>query len=348
MVVIIIVSVSYSTKNIILSYWIMLESSMTSFSFSYRQEIYDEKKEPQRRFLKWKNEDKIWPYENCKVDVIGMQDSMARIIVRRTHSKHSEFMDSDFEVNLMMGFVITGVKRILHSLKFTVKQNQDKHYGTIEDKHRELHDVRIDGAKEDIDRLEKQIKECMGNPPTNTSIFSCDSSPESKFMPVIYQPRIDAWNNFLREINVHTDSERHEVTLVFEGEELRKHAIFDFLYRAFRWAWYGRTKDIETFYVDANSEYFTFPGIYSGDATVFDDSIHEDKDEPVEKRKINYHYQDKNHPIVFVNTSNHAMSPHDNNHDFWKWEYIPWQKNIPVKTGDKTKEQTKEYYETWQ
>lgn len=167
-------------------------------------------------------------------------------------------------------------------------------------------------------------------------------------MPVIYQPKIDAWKNFLREINVHKDSGRYEITLVFEGEKLREHAIFDILYRYFRWAWYGRTKDIETFYVDGDSANFTFPGIYSEDETLFNDDVHCDKKEPVVERKINYHYQDKNHPIVFVNTSNHAMAPHDNNHDFWKWEYIAWKKDTPIKTGDKTKEKTKEEYETWQ
>ena len=30
------------------------------------------------------------------------------------------------------------------------------------------------------------------------------------------------------------------------------------------------------------------------------------------------------------------MAPHDNNHDFWKWEYIPWKRNTPIKLGDKT------------
>ena len=314
-----------------------------SYQFSYRQEIYDEKKEPQRRFLKWKNKDKTWPYKNCQVSVIGMKDG-ARIVVRRKHSGHSSFKGDKFEANLMFGFVTSGVTKTGTSLTFGVVQNQDKHYGSIEDKHREIYDVTITGEKKDIDQLHQTITDSIGNPSADTAIFTCDSNPESKFMPVIYQPRIDAWNNFLREINVHKDSGRYEITLVFEGEQLRKHVIFDFLYRYFRLAVYGRTKDIETFYVDENSEYFTFPGIYSGENTLFDDSVHLDKDEPVEKRKINYHYQDKNHPIVFVNTSNHAMAPHDNNHDFWKWEYIAWSKNTPIKTDHKTKEKTKEQY----
>jgi len=321
---------------------------MSEFTFSYKQEIYDEKKEPARRFLKWKNKDETWPYKNCTVDVIGMEHDRAKIIVRRKHSEQSTFMNSKFEVNLMIGFVILEVKKTENSLKFTVEQNKDKHHGTIEDKHREILDVRITGAEPDIQKLYKKINDIMGNPPENTSIFSCDSNPDPKFMPVIYQPRIDAWNNFLREINVHKGTDGYEITLVFEGEKLREHAIFDFLYKAFRWAWYGRTKDIETFYVDDSSEHFTFPGIYSGDETLFNDDVHEDKDKPVEKRKIKYHYQDKNHPILFVNTSNHALAPHDNNHDFWKWEYIPWQKNTSVKTEEKTKQETKDYYETWQ
>ncbi len=318
-----------------------------SFNFSYVQEKYDEKKEPLRRFLKWNNNEKTWSYENCTIDVIGMGEGQVRIIVRRKFSRNSTFLGTNFEVNLMLGFVITGVTNNDDYLEFIVNQNKDKHYGQIEDKHRELNDVKISGTKNDVSNLYQKIQDHVSNPPKDTTLFSCDSSPESKFMPVIYQPRIDAWNNFLREINVHSISDGYEITLVFEDEKLREHTIFDFLYRKFRWAWYGRTKDIETFYVDEKSEHFTFPGIYSGDDTLFDDMTHEDKDEPVKKREIKYHYQDSNHPIVFVNTSNHALAPHDNNHDFWKWEYVPWQKNIPVKTGEKTKQETKDFYETW-
>ena len=325
-----------------------------TLTFSYKQEIYDEKKEPLRRYLEWKNKERVWNYENCSVDVIGMDKSKARIIVRRESSGESEFMAAKYNVSLMMGFVITDFKENQTTLEFDVEQNKDKQYGQAKDRkhsesekiHRELKDVKITGSKNEISDISQKIKESIGNPPESTHIFSCDAKAESKFMPVVYQPKIDAWKNFLREINVNSESGKHEVTLVFEDEKLRKHAIFDFIYRIFRFGVYRRTKDIERFYVDMDSKYFTFPEIYSGDYTLFDDNIHGDKEKegPAKEREIKYYYQDKNHPIVFVNTSNHALAPHDNNHDFWKWEYIPWKQNIPIKTGTKTKEKTDEGY----
>jgi len=163
------------------------------FSFSYSQEEYDEKREPLRQFLKWTNKKKTWPYKDCKVDVIGMDMNSARIVVRRKFSKDSTFMGKNFEVNLMMGFVITGVTNNGDSLEFTIQQSQDKNY-EIRDKHRELNNVKISGTKNEISQLYKKINDNMGNPPKNTHIFSCDSNPISEFLPVIYQPKVDAWN----------------------------------------------------------------------------------------------------------------------------------------------------------
>ena len=31
------------------------------------------------------------------------------------------------------------------------------------------------------------------------------------------------------------------------------------------------------------------------------------------------------------------MGEHDNNHDIWKWEYIPWAKKAPIKLGFKSR-----------
>ena len=41
--------------------------------------------------------------------------------------------------------------------------------------------------------------------------------------------------------------------------------------------------------------------------------------------------------MVFINTSNHAMAEFDANHNIWKWEYIPWLVNAPVKFGEKNR-----------
>jgi hypothetical protein len=45
------------------------------------------------------------------------------------------------------------------------------------------------------------------------------------------------------------------------------------------------------------------------------------------------------HPIIFINTSNHAMSEHDTNHRLWKWEYIAWQKDGPIEFGERSREE---------
>lgn len=39
---------------------------------------------------------------------------------------------------------------------------------------------------------------------------------------------------------------------------------------------------------------------------------------------VKYFFSDYNHPIIFTNTSNHAMPESDNNYDLWIWEYIPF------------------------
>jgi hypothetical protein len=33
------------------------------------------------------------------------------------------------------------------------------------------------------------------------------------------------------------------------------------------------------------------------------------------------------------------MAEHDTNHRLWKWEYVPWVKNAPIKLGDETREE---------
>jgi hypothetical protein len=50
-------------------------------------------------------------------------------------------------------------------------------------------------------------------------------------IPVIYQPAIDSWKNFVREIHCHrVDSNEFEVTILFNNEHLREHAILNPIY----------------------------------------------------------------------------------------------------------------------
>jgi hypothetical protein len=85
-----------------------------------------------------------------------------------------------------------------------------------------------------------------------------------------------------------------------------------------------------------SDNYFVFENIYSGQYDIEHDTIHLDKP-PAPRRPIEYYFLDHYHPIIFINTANHAMSEHDNNHDIWKWEYIPWVKKAPIKLGFKSR-----------
>ena len=62
------------------------------------------------------------------------------------------------------------------------------------------------------------------------------------------------------------------------------------------------------------------------------DSIHGDETPPpAPKHPIKYYFVNHQHPVVFINTSNHAMAEYDTNDRIWKWEYIPWLNDAPVK-----------------
>ncbi len=67
------------------------------------------------------------------------------------------------------------------------------------------------------------------------------------------------------------------------------------------------------------------------------DSIHGDQTLPVPEHSIKYYFANRNHPVVFINTSNHAMAEHDANDRIWKWEYIPWLDDAPIKLGSMTR-----------
>ena len=303
-----------------------------SFQFSYIQQEYHGLKEHSRR-LGWKNEESPHHYEKCAIQVIGMSNNKTRIIFRRELSGKSTFIESDFTIKLMMGFVaIKSTKETENQILFEIEQSNDL-------EHRDLKEVRISSeSKEDIASLLLEIKQKMENSTSSTNIIDpqyCEK--DLKMIPVIYQPNIDAWKNILREIQVHPVNNGHEVTLVFEDENLREHGVFDFIYRIYRFFKYGRTVDIETFEIQDGQ--FDFRKIYSGDHTLFKDSIHETK-----KVGIKYYFQDTNHPVVFVNTSNHALAEKDNNHDFWKREYVAWDKESPIIHGEKTRKNTEKPY----
>lgn len=168
-----------------------------------------------------------------------------------------------------------------------------------------------------------------------------DIEKRGKILPIIYQSAIDELKNFLREVHCNViQPDILEVTLIFNNEELRKFSLFNKIYEKIRLIMYGRIMDIESFriYLDPdliqNHKLYSFENIYSniGDNEygIKYDTIHGDPPPNAPKRKVKYYFIDYGHPIVFINTSNHAMAETDNNHEIWKWEYIPFLHDSPV------------------
>ena len=184
---------------------------------------------------------------------------------------------------------------------------------------------------------------------------------EGRIVPVIYQPAVDGLKNFVREVHcnqkeIDDDISEVEVTLIFNDEELRDNSILDDTYRRFRAIRYNRTSDVETFMIrinrkDRSKSCFIFKNIYSiidgKRCGLNEDSIHGDPDLDNDiEHEIAYYFVDYNHPIVFINTSNHAMAEHDANRELWKWEYVPGVMDSPVSLGSKSREKIdKEYIE---
>ena len=189
-----------------------------------------------------------------------------------------------------------------------------------------------------------------------TNIFNLDVDANHKLMPVVYQPAVDAMKNFVREINyvakLAADGRKEvEITLVFNNEELRKHKILNRIYEIVRQAKYGRFNDIESFVITGQSDDdrangFSFKGIYSGNNDLEEDTIHGDREENLPPHRVRYYANNYNHPIIFVNTSNHALAEHDTNPDIWKWEYVPWVNDKPFISEEISREMVDERYKS--
>lgn len=333
---------------------------MTDYWFTYTQEKYKEETEWARRILKITSEKKQFSYEHCKMQLAGTHDKKTRIVLRRTNSRDSEYMGFRYTINLIMGFVVEKayeprpekitVRNKMYdawAINFDVKEFDDSEFL------RPITGVKIwvEAGQGNIEASEiyKKYQEILKEWP-ETKFFEAEVERNFDILPVIYQPRIDAWENFLREVHVFPISEKDfEVTLIFNDEKLRAHSIFDFFYRILRMILHKRIKDVETFCMHLEQPHFRFPGIYSGDSTIFDDDIHghkkEDYPDGIPKIPVKYFFQSENHPVVFINTSNHAMAEGDNNHDFWKWEYTPWTDNIPIVKGKMSRDEIDRSFE---
>ncbi len=213
-------------------------------------------------------------------------------------------------------------------------------------------------SKEDIkkseiykiyDYVSSQIE---SSKPLTKGLFNMDIENEideskikkSAIIPIIYQPAMDSLKNYVREVHCALIKPNIiEVSIIFNNEQLRKFKIANNPYEKFRLLKYGRTFDIETFRIcnddhlkDIDKNYFIFENIYSDHYNIEYDTIHRDP-KIAPHREIKYMSNKFFNPIIFINTSNHAMSESDNNHDLWKWEYIPFTKDSPMKLGTKSR-----------
>jgi hypothetical protein len=207
--------------------------------------------------------------------------------------------------------------------------------------------IRQGGANQVFDLQPKSLSDRM----VIDHLQSPPGGLKDRIIPVIYQPAVDGLKNYLREVHcAQKDLDEAvsevEVTLVFNNEELRKHRILDIPYREMRRLMYNRDSDVESFKIriDRNNmqnNRFIFKNIHSiidgKNNDLNEDSIHGDPEGT--GCAISYYLIDNCHPVVFVNTSNHAMAEHDANQRLWKWEYVPGLKDSPVILAGKTRKE---------
>ena len=283
---------------------------------------------------------------------------------------HSEYRKKDVELKYMLGFDVTNIQPPkCEEYHQPPKDNlKNKTYGSLrmrwvfqidsqywiwqwcEDR-KTLQDSEVYKVYEMLIKVESTPYS------GKKSIFDVNldgnNSSSDAIIPVIYQPAIDSWKNFIREVHFYqVNNYEFEITILFNNERLREHAILNPVYEWFRSLFYGRVIDVETFRVILMKkvpEDFEFTGIYSGNSTIDKDDIHGDKVNPYEKvpkHKIKYFFASTRHPIVFVNTANHAMAEHDSNHEIWKWEYACWVKDSPVVFGKKSREEINKSFQS--
>jgi hypothetical protein len=327
--------------------------------FSHREkkwEVIDGK-------FSWTDKEDIWDFDYCTVGIARTLENELIGVVRSRTDKNSGYMgDKPVELRFMLGFPINRVKEPATELYTARKNIPEKKEGPGERWVCQIDDdywiwewakAGEDISSSNIFQLYKLIKK-EGSFPSimSDNIFDVDVQEKDDIIPVIYQPAVDSLNNFVREVHCarkpidQYGSYDVEVTIIFNDEHLQKHniSVIDNLYRSIRKATYGRIYDIETFKIivkkDMNEKYFTFEKIYSDNYQLVEDSIHEDKTPPpAPMRRVEYFFMNGNHPVIFVNTANHALAGHDTNRRIWKWEYIPWLKDAPIIYGKKTREE---------
>jgi hypothetical protein len=332
--------------------------------------------------FRWSEEQRTWDWSNLTtVDLVSTKDDTKRLVLRRKEMIHTkdgrpdiaEQDGNDASLRYMIGIDIDDGPGDIKCDYYTARvyDHCENRWNLIGPKRREsfqigdnawlwqwadekcessgaIKETRIRAIHEHID------KEFKSKNLVYTNKFSLDVDRNSESLPVIYQPAVDGMKNFIREIHCSTkeatnEKKEVEVTIVFNNEELRKHKILNKIYEHVRLMKYGRLRDIEGFVMmadlsDGNVNGLRFNGIYSGKNNLEEDTIHGDAKGNLPPHRVKYYANDYNHPIIFVNTSNHAMAENDTNPNLWKWEYIPWIEDRPFISGDKPRKAVEDDY----
>jgi len=310
----------------------------------------------------WTGKEEFWDSDNCTVSFARTLSGKCMIVVRSNKTILSSFMGKEVMLRYMLGFEISGKPSEPKTEMYTARNNipnrkegpKNRWVFQLDDKHWiwDWAQEGVDITNSKIFSLYHEIVNELDNPSKNpTNIFDVQVNEEDeRVIPVIYQPSVDALKNFVREVHcakgpANSDgSYEIEVSILFNNERLRQYGILNSFYALIRRLIYGRVMDLESFKIlinkDQGSDRFTFEGIYSYNQEMNADSIHGDKTPPpAPQHPIKYYFENRNHPIIFVNTSNHAMAEQDTNNRIWKWEYVPWLIDAPIKLGSKTRKE---------
>jgi hypothetical protein len=312
---------------------------------------------------------KLKDWDNCSISAFPTDGGKVRVNVRRKNIQYSMYMKKNIEIKFLYSFVISSVREPVVE-KYDQSSNCCRndtgqqfrwaiHLEKEGDEHQDRKECSIwqwapkaEITQSKIFRLFRDIEKKLKK--SSDSIINLDdvdkeTDDNKLMMPVIVQPSTDGWKNYVRQVHcVEVNDSEDEVTLVFNDEHLRKHSILESFYRFLRPYLYGRLTDIESFRVirERNTaSYCVFPGIYSGKSNIMEDSIHGDKEwflQKAPRRRVKYHYSNKMHPIIFINSANHAIAELDNNQTLWKWEFVAWKPDSPIVYGNKSRKDIEE------
>jgi len=313
-----------------------------------------------------------WTWNDCFFSYVKISKNKIRIIVRSKDIVKIAISNSETEdtpITFTYDFDITTIPDIKFDENFSIPENPHQKIELKSGKRyclsffKEKRKGQVSGICEiwqwdsdsELKKIREKILSIMESEhitpiiEDENQIHPIGNIAREKICPIIYQPALDKPKNFLRQVHINKKNDKKfQITLVFNNEALRKHKFLDGFYKDFRKVVYGRTKDVETFYIileDSEPKKFNFKGIYSKkNTTLENDMTHGDKKEwwefwkTIKDREIDCYYSTTKFPKIYVNTANHALAGHDNNPGLWKWEYVTWGEKLPIGVGEMSRE----------